>query len=652
MTVSTTVARISYAGNGSTTVFSVPYYFLAAADLKVWKRSSSGVETLQALNSQYTVSGAGNGSGGSVAFATAPASGETVVIVRDPIITQETDYQANDAFPAETHERALDRLTMVGQRHADLLTRALVLAESDTDGAGAFQGRGNRITGLAPGTQSTDAVTLLQVQDLIAISGGGGGSGGGGSSTGIVPDTEVQRIINLTIGSPELADLFTPLNVQYGSLADQILALNSSVGSINTSVGTITTQIVDMQAEIDALSAISGDATNVIALITTETATRITNDSAILATIAKMGAADGDNVSFLMNMDTVKLTATETMADRFTGIATQFSGLTASVASEATARTTADTALATTIAKIGALNGGGTAFIFDLNTAYVGASESLGQRLSGIASALNSNSAAILSEQIARANADSALSSTVTTLQSTVNGHTTTISAQATTLNGIQAKYSVKIDNNGNVAGFDLISTSNVAGGTVSKFRFTSTAFEIWNGTSGTAPFSVVGGVVYINEANIKELRVEKLITGGESQFVPRAWARMYSNSSGAFLARSSNVASISRISQGKFQVTFATPLASKYYNPVGNANISNSSPQPVVFAPYDLQTTGFKFVLNNFGYNERDADIITWVVFGDNTALTVAPTAYDPQNDPAVSTNWNRTTNSGTLVP
>ena len=53
--------------------------------------------------------------------------------------------------------------------NAPHLNRALVLAESDTDGAGAFQGRGNRITGLLPGTQSSDAVTLLQVQDLIAI---------------------------------------------------------------------------------------------------------------------------------------------------------------------------------------------------------------------------------------------------------------------------------------------------------------------------------------------------------------------------------------------------------------------------------------------------------------------------------------------------
>ena len=416
--------------------------------------------------------------------------------------------------------------------------------------------------------------------------------------------------------------------------------------------GTITTQIVDMQAEIDVLSAISGDATNVIALITAETATRITNDTAILATIDKLGAADGDNVSFLMNMDTVKLTPTETMADRFTGIATQFGALTASVASEATARTTADTALATTIAKIGALNGGGTAFIFDLNTAYVGASESLGQRLTGIASSLNSNAAAILAEQTTRANADSALSSTVTTLQSTVNGHTTTISSQATTLNGIQAKYSVKIDNNGNVAGFDLISTANVAGGTVSKFRFTSTAFEIWNGATGTAPFSVVGGVVYINEANIKELRVEKLIAGGESMFVPRAWLRMYSKSSGAYITRQSNIASVTRLSQGRFQVTFATPLSSKYYVPLGAANIDDSNDQPVVFAPYELQTTGFKFSLSNFGYNYRDAAVICISVFGDNSAATVPPPAYDPQNDPAVSTNWSRVTHSGTLVP
>jgi hypothetical protein len=127
MTVSTTTSRVEYAGNGSTTAFSVPFYFLASGDLKVYK---AGV--LQTLTTHYTVSGAGNPAGGTVTFLSAPATGQTVVVFRDPALTQNTDYVPNDPFPAESHERALDRLTMIAQRNRDLVDRAFVLPDGVT----------------------------------------------------------------------------------------------------------------------------------------------------------------------------------------------------------------------------------------------------------------------------------------------------------------------------------------------------------------------------------------------------------------------------------------------------------------------------------------------------------------------------------------
>ena len=53
MTVSSTQTRVSYSGNGTTTAFAVPFYFLANSDLLVVLRSSAGVETTQVLNTNF-----------------------------------------------------------------------------------------------------------------------------------------------------------------------------------------------------------------------------------------------------------------------------------------------------------------------------------------------------------------------------------------------------------------------------------------------------------------------------------------------------------------------------------------------------------------------------------------------------------------------
>lgn len=130
MTISTTDSRVAYTGDGTTTAFAVPFYFLADADLDVYKNGA-----IRTITTHYTVSGAGDEAGGTVTFVTAPAVDDEIIIVRDVAITQETDYPANDPFPSASHERALDKLTMIAQRHQDILDRAMVLADSDTSGA-------------------------------------------------------------------------------------------------------------------------------------------------------------------------------------------------------------------------------------------------------------------------------------------------------------------------------------------------------------------------------------------------------------------------------------------------------------------------------------------------------------------------------------
>lgn len=152
MTVTTTTTTVSYAGNGSTQVFAYTFRILRAQDLVVkLVDTTTGVETTQVLNTDYTVSNVGVVTGGNVTFTVAPASGKNVVIQRDSQITQDTDYIANDAFPAEAHELALDKLTLIAQEVDYKVDNLDVDAYFTTD----------NFTQGAAGTQTTFALSTL-----------------------------------------------------------------------------------------------------------------------------------------------------------------------------------------------------------------------------------------------------------------------------------------------------------------------------------------------------------------------------------------------------------------------------------------------------------------------------------------------------------
>tara|TARA_Y100000114_G_C11758410_1_gene328168 strand:+ start:1699 stop:3183 length:1485 start_codon:yes stop_codon:yes gene_type:complete len=133
MTVSSTNNIVTYAGNGSTTVFAYTFKTFSASDLVVIERTdSTGAEVTKTLTTHYTVSGAGTDSGGNVTFGSAPASGVTVVIQRSLDLTQAIDYVENDPFPAESHEEGLDRAVMRDQQLKEELSRSIRFPVGDT----------------------------------------------------------------------------------------------------------------------------------------------------------------------------------------------------------------------------------------------------------------------------------------------------------------------------------------------------------------------------------------------------------------------------------------------------------------------------------------------------------------------------------------
>ncbi|OIQ49668.1 hypothetical protein BerOc1_01593 [Pseudodesulfovibrio hydrargyri] len=125
MTISSTETKAIYAGDGSTDTFPVPFMFLRNEDIRVLVIDRDGLERPRYEGIDYNLSGVGEQMGGTCVLASPPEAGQTVVVSREPALVQEVDYVENDAFPAATHEAALDKLTMICQALAEKLDRAL-----------------------------------------------------------------------------------------------------------------------------------------------------------------------------------------------------------------------------------------------------------------------------------------------------------------------------------------------------------------------------------------------------------------------------------------------------------------------------------------------------------------------------------------------
>ena len=118
----------------STQTITLGFYFMANTDLVV-TRTRSGVITTLTLDSDYSVLGAGNESGGSITV-TGQASGDVITIVRTVPYTQLVDLVPLTKLSETLLEQALDKSTMMAQqlrRDLDVLSSATI-EEAPIDG--------------------------------------------------------------------------------------------------------------------------------------------------------------------------------------------------------------------------------------------------------------------------------------------------------------------------------------------------------------------------------------------------------------------------------------------------------------------------------------------------------------------------------------
>lgn len=221
MSVAEEVARVQYAGSGSTGPFAFNFKLFDEEHITVVK-TVSGVDSTLTLTTDYSVTLAADFASATVTLVVALASGETLTLVRDPPLSQAISWPRNDPFPSTTHERAADLAVMLLQRLEEKLGRSLVLREgSSVSGlvfpdplADAIPGWNSAGTALENKTLTSLGSVLMPASTTDnALIKADGTSGANYQATSIIisDSDDVSGVRNFTLsGYPDLAEIAEP----------------------------------------------------------------------------------------------------------------------------------------------------------------------------------------------------------------------------------------------------------------------------------------------------------------------------------------------------------------------------------------------------------------------------------------------------------
>lgn len=167
MTMPTDEPRREFIEDGVTTIHPIGFKFIDRSHITVTRIDPDGDETLLVDEVDYTVSGGGFDIG-QIVKANGGTAGYVVRIDRNTTIDQPLDYIQGDDFSAESHERGLDRLTMIAQElRRDILT---VRDVQDIIAAMLLAGEGIQLSRNADGDELT-IVNTFNAAFIIATIG-------------------------------------------------------------------------------------------------------------------------------------------------------------------------------------------------------------------------------------------------------------------------------------------------------------------------------------------------------------------------------------------------------------------------------------------------------------------------------------------------
>ena len=196
MTISASDRTVKYVGNNTTDTYNYTFPIESSAELEVRRVvRSTGVETLLALTTDYTVTGVGSSTGGTVVLVAGNlAATQDLIISGDTGIEQDADIRNQSSFYPRVHENFFDRITRIAQEINEKVLRSIKVPRAtstafDTTLPADLAGNVNKaitINATGDGFSLTDISAVTGA--VTSLTGDVTGSGGGAMATTIAND--------------------------------------------------------------------------------------------------------------------------------------------------------------------------------------------------------------------------------------------------------------------------------------------------------------------------------------------------------------------------------------------------------------------------------------------------------------------------------
>jgi len=332
MAITDTAPRVQYTVGGSAqTAFTVNFRFFAEGDLVVYDGTTQLTYAASPSDAtEYSVSGAGEASGGTVTLGGSGVTNTTITIVRDVPVARSTDFPASGPFQIDSLNDELDKFAaMIAERETQI-TRTLSAPDTDPTGIDmALPAKADRLgkylqfnstTGLpeagpnsadvtALADVATDIATLADIEDgtvaTNAIQTVGGISGNVTTVAGISSDVTAVAGDSTEIGT--VATNLTGSNT-IGTVAG-ISADVTTVAGISSNVTTVAgissdvTTVAADGTDIGTVAGISSDVTTVAGI--SSDVTTVAADGTDIGTVAGISADVTSVAGVAANVSTV-----------------------------------------------------------------------------------------------------------------------------------------------------------------------------------------------------------------------------------------------------------------------------------------------------------------------------------------------------------
>jgi hypothetical protein len=174
--LSTTNSVVTYTSNGVQTAFAVPFKFNNSSHLVVQSVSLVPTTVTLVLGTDYSVTGAGSSSGGTVTLTAAITNGWTLKIKRSVPLVQGTSLRSQGAFQPKTVEDSFDYTMMALQQMNDgtftqLLATPVTTAQASMAAPSTIPNSANtNAAGSSASFAAADHVHALAVGPMLDVS--------------------------------------------------------------------------------------------------------------------------------------------------------------------------------------------------------------------------------------------------------------------------------------------------------------------------------------------------------------------------------------------------------------------------------------------------------------------------------------------------